>query len=88
MTSMFENARRGTIYGMPVGKWQLGTIAPNGTEAALGPKWIGEAPTRSYPSYSVGIPERLQVSPDLLMGILIGVAANWLYFEATKRRRR
>jgi len=88
MTSMFENARTGTIYGQPVGRWALGTIAPNGTEAALSGKFIGEAPTKSYPSYSVGIPERLQVSPDLLMGILIGVAANWLYFEATKRRRR
>ena len=88
MTSMFENARGGTIYGKPIGKWQLGTIAPNGAEAALGPKWIGEAPSRSYPSYSVGIPERLQFTSDMLLGFVLGIAANWIYDEFFKKRRR
>ena len=86
MTSMFENARSGTIFGKPVGRWALGTIAPNGTEAALSGKFIGEAPTKTYPSYSVGIPERLAVAPDLVLGFLLGLAANWVY-DAMKKRR-
>jgi len=76
----------GTIYKEQIGKWQLGTIAPNGTEAALGPKWIGEAPTKTYPSYSVGIPERLEIGSDLVLGFLLGLAANWIY-DAMKKRR-
>ena len=86
MTSMFENARGGTIYGKPVGKWQLGTSGPDGREAALMGKMIGEAPTKSYPSYSVGIPERLTLSPDIVMGFLLGIAANFIY-DAMKKRR-
>ena len=78
----------GTMYNEQRGKWLLGTSGPDGREVALMGKMIGEAPTKSYPSYSIPIPERLQVSLDLVLGILIGVAANWLYFEATKRRRR
>jgi len=76
----------GTIYNEQRGKWQLGTTAPNGSEAALSGKFIGEAPTKSYPSYSVGIPERLELSPDIVMGFLLGIAANFIY-DAMKKRR-
>ena len=76
----------GTSFGEQRGKWLLGTIAPNGMEAALSGKFIGEAPTKTYPSYSVGIPERLAVAPDLVMGFLLGLAANWIY-DAMKKRR-
>ena len=75
-----------TIFKEQIGKWQLGTSGPDGRETALMGKWIGEAPAKTYPSYSVGIPERLEVGSDLVLGFLLGLAANWVY-DAMKKRR-
>jgi len=65
----------GTIYGQPVGKWQLGTDV-QGQEAALSGKWVGEATSVSYPSMALQTPATLETSP--LGWVIVGALISYL----------
>ena len=60
----------GTIFGRPVGKWQLGTDV-GGQEAALSGKWIG-----------LSIPERRYLSTTgVAEGVVIGLVLAWIFWK-------
>ena len=64
-----------TAFGEMVGKFQLGTDS-GGLEAALGPRFIGEAPALSLSTLDIRTPERrVGLSPlsDALLGAIIGI---------------
>lgn len=71
-----------TIWGEPVGKYQLGTYDDTGFETALLGKTIGEKPVFSLSVLNVPIPERqkLEISDmgNLVLGAVIGVALSKL----------
>ena len=73
----------GTIYGQPVGKWQLGTDV-RGHEAALSGKWIGETPTVSYPGVSVQLPERAALETSPLGWLALGAVISYLLTRPKK----
>lgn len=79
MPSVFESTRSGTIYGEPVGKFMLGSISPEGQDAALAGKWIGASSIYSFPSYRVPIPKRQRLSgTGIVEGVIIGLALAWI----------
>ena len=64
-----------TAFGEMVGKFQLGTDS-GGLEAALGPRFIGEAPALSLSTLDIRTPERrvgLSTTTDIILGVVIGV---------------
>ena len=67
-----------TIFGEPVGKYQLGTSDDSGHERALLGKFIGEEPSVSLSTLDIRIPERQRLvvssAGDVVLGVLIGFA--------------
>ena len=82
-----------TIYGEPVGKWQLGDFNSKGEETSLMGKWIGETPTVSYPKLGLALPERKTADvtftpvPALILMGLAGYGAYTLYKKYVKKER-
>lgn len=73
----------GTIFGRQVGKWQLGTDV-GGQEAALSGKWVGEAPSVSYPSVAVRPPERAVMGTSPLGWLVLGAVISYVLTRPKK----